>query len=164
MHWRPIGPLASEIPLSRGARALANGESDCPTTTSDQRRTWTDTTHRLDALAALDRPGVADLGVAPRERAAAGKSNEGEDGESVVYEHSARMRRAVARKERIGSSLGEEGKKLEGDSTTGRLYMSALDSNHRVWRPGRSLEPGAKTCWHASMALGADQHIVRNAI
>ena len=86
--------MASGIPLSRGARALATGESDWPTTTSDQRRTWTDTTHRLNALAALDRPGVTGVGVAADEGPAEGKRDKGEDGESVVDKHSARVRRA----------------------------------------------------------------------
>ena len=40
--------------------------------------------------------------------------------------------------------MGEEGKKLGGDPARGRLYMSGLYSNHRVWRPCRSSEPALK--------------------
>lgn len=94
LHCRPIWPLPnSPARPSRGARTVATGELAYPTR-SDQQRTRTSATHRLNALAALDRASVAHTGVAPGKGTAVGESDKGEDGERVVDKHSARVRRA----------------------------------------------------------------------
>lgn len=77
----------SGSPPSRDERTEIAGEPAWAAMRRDQERTWTHTTHRLDALTALGRPRIAQLGVAASEGPAVGEGDKGEDGEGVVDEH-----------------------------------------------------------------------------